>query len=114
MKMFEKLREKLIPKNQNSRAYRMQFARSLHGKSIRYVTERDENAKEHVIGHRGSVSLRDGDLLVFSDGEIIFRADAKAVLYSPLMSLDGVILSGPDRITGKERTVVVYYLYYRK
>ena len=55
--MFEKLREKLIPKNQNSRAYRMQFARSLHGKSIRYVTERDENAKEHVIGHRGSVSL---------------------------------------------------------
>ena len=70
--MFEKLREKLIPKNQNSRAYRMQFARSLHGKSIRYVTERDENAKEHVIGHRGSVSLRDGELLVFSDGEIIF------------------------------------------
>ena len=33
---------------------------------------------------------------------------------SDAASLDGVILSGPDRITGKERTVVVYYLYYRK
>ena len=78
MKMFEKLREKLIPKNQNSRAYRMQFARSLHGKSIRYITERDENAKEQEIGHRGSVSQRDGHQLDLTDGENILRPQAKA------------------------------------
>jgi len=34
---------------------------------------------------------------------------------SELMSLEGVILSGPDyEQGGKERTVIAYYTYYRK
>ncbi|MBE6631915.1 MAG: hypothetical protein E7623_04360 [Ruminococcaceae bacterium] len=84
----------------------------LHGKAIRYVSERAEEG-DIVIGKSGSLTVKDGEILVFASSEIVFRADTGSIKASELLSGDGVILSGPDKTCGgKERTVVVYYTYY--
>lgn len=112
--MFEKLRQKLIPKDENSKAFRRDMAKKISGKSIKYVTERI-NDEDIVIGHAGSLSLRDGKLIVMADGNVVFRSVVEQTRINELMSLDGVILTAPDlEHGGKERSVIAYYLYYRK
>ena len=62
-----------------------QKVRDLHGMAIRYVTERrDDN--DDVVGRGGSLSVRDDQLLVFSSGDIIFRAPVAEVKASDLLS----------------------------
>lgn len=87
---------------------------SLHGQAIRYVTERI-NDNDDVIGRGGSITVTDTELLVFASGEIIFRAKIESVKASNLLSGDGVVLSAPDLIhNGENRTVIAYFVYYRK
>ena len=99
--------------DENSPAFRMMMAQKVSGKHIKYVTERiDDN--DNVIGREGSLCLRNGELLVFASADILFRAKAEELQISELMSLDGVILTGPDlEHEGKVRTISAYYLYYR-
>lgn len=87
--------------------------RSLHGMSIRYVTER-RNDNDDVIGRGGSLSVREEELLVFSSGEILFRFPVSQVRASDLMSGDGVVLEGYDLLSGGERRIIAYFVYYRK
>ncbi len=91
-----------------------QKVRDLHGMAIRYVTERrDDN--DDVVGRGGSLSVRDDQLLVFSSGDIIFRAPVAEVKASDLLSGDGVVIEGPDMTHGgRVRRIVAYYVYHRK
>ena len=87
--------------------------RSLHGSSIRYVTERrDDN--DDVIGRGGSLSVRNEELLVFSSGEILFRFPVSQVRACDLMSGDGIVLEGYDLLSGRKRNIVAYFVYHRK
>ena len=85
------------------------------GQRLKYATERDPAAAtESVIGRRGSVSITaDGKLKVVCGTEV-FSADAGGVRAALLMSLEGAVLTGYDETAGRERTVVVYFQYYRK
>lgn len=87
----------------------------IDGQKVKYVTERgSDGVSESVIGRHGSVNItKDGKLKV-SCGETVFSADAGSVRAALLMSLEGAVLSGYDESTGRERTVVVYFQYYRK
>lgn len=87
---------------------------SLHGQAIRYVTERI-HGNDDIIGRGGSITVTDTELLLFASGEIIFRAKIESVQASDLLSGDGVVLSAPD-LTHKceNRTVIAYFVYYRK
>ncbi len=111
MSIFGKL---LGKKEKNeSPAYRRQRAEGLHGLAIRYVTER-KDGEDIVIGRGGSLTVREGELLVFSSGDVVFRAKTELLDTSQLMSGDGVILTGPDlEHDGCVRSVVAYYVYYR-
>jgi hypothetical protein len=82
--------------------------------SIRYVTERiDDN--DNVIGRGGSLSLRGEEFLVFSSNEILLRAKVADLDASDLLSGDGVVLTAPNlEDGGKVRTVIAYFVYYRK
>ena len=74
-----------------------------------------ENGVETVIGRGGNASVRAGELLIFSSDEVIFRAPCEKVLTADLLSGDGVVLKGPDTVSGlSERTVTVYFVDYRK
>jgi hypothetical protein len=84
------------------------------GQRVKYVTERDAAASvETVVGRRGSVNIVAGKLKVVCGTEV-FRADAEKISAALLMSLEGAVLKGYDEITERERTIVVYFQYYRK
>lgn len=107
--------EKLgIGKKEDSKASRLRRAGELHGKAIRYVTERVEE-NDNVVGRGGSISLRNGEVILFSSDRILLRVDAEKLSASYLLSGDGVILSGPNKEKdGCLCTYTAYFVYYRK
>ncbi len=72
---------------------------ALHGKVIRYVAEQ-KNGSEVVLGRGGSISVRDGMLIVFSSHEIIFRSECAETEVGYLLSGDGVILQADNMERG--------------
>ncbi len=111
MGLFQKLAGRHA---QGSVAARKRRAMELHGQAIKYVTERvDEN--DNVVGRGGSISVRNGELLLFSSDKILLRADVATLDASYLLSGDGVVLVAPNlEEGGKERRYVAYFVYYRK
>ena len=103
-----------LRKDPTSPAVRRRRASELHGQAIKYVTERvDDN--DNVVGRGGSISVRDGELLLFSSDKILLRADVTKLDASYLLSGDGVVLCAPNiEEDGKERRYVAYFVYYRK
>ncbi len=98
----------------NSRAWRIRRAEALHGQVIKYVTERDETG-DIVIGRGGNISVRRGELLVFSSGETLLRAKVAELEAADLLSGDGVVLTAPNYETdGSVRKIIVHFVYYRK
>ena len=107
------MRKFRLPKNENSRAYRVKKAETYDGKLLQYVTERTESG-EIVLGKGGSVSVRDGEVIVLCGGDIVFRIAAEDLSSSDLLSGNGAIFTGVDTLSGKCRTIVVHFSYYRK
>ena len=112
--MFRKLIEKLTKsKNPDSRRYRWDMARSMCGHHIRYGTENRDGVDE-VIGRSGGLNIRDDELLVFASSDVIFRCKIDQLQAWELLSKDGVVVTAPDlEHGGIERTIIVYYVYYR-
>ncbi len=90
------------------------MAASIHGRHIRYVTEK-KNDVDEVIGRNGNINIRNDELLLFASSDVIFRAKVDELQIWELLSKDGVVLTGADlEHGGVERTVIAYYVYYRK
>ena len=103
-----------IGNNPNSYAYKLERARELHGQVIKYVTERNDN-NEDVIGRGGALTIHEDKFIVDSSGDRLFVTEIKNLETSWLMSGDGVIIRGPNLLEdGKERTITVHFVYYRK
>ena len=100
-------------KNPNSLAFRREMAEKIVGHHVKYVTER-KNDVDEVIGREGALALSNDELIVFASQDILFRTDVATLNAAELLSKDGVIISGPDKERGgEERTIIVYYVYYR-
>ena len=100
-------------KDPNSLAFRRQMAERIVGHHVKYVTERRDNVDE-VIGREGALALRNDELIVFASQDILFRTDVADMNASEPLSKDGVIITAPDKEHGGvERTIIVYYVYYR-
>ena len=57
-----------------------------------------------------ALTLADGELILLSSDKVVFRGRIGEFSASELMSLEGVILEGPDlEQNGKRRRVVAYY-----
>ena len=98
------------PKNENSVRFRREMAKKLDKRAIKYVGQRDESMGETIIGKNGMINLRDGELILISSDKIVFRCKIDELRASELMSLEGVILSGPNlEQGGAECSVVAYY-----
>ena len=90
------------------------LAEKLNGMSIKYVVERIDD-EDYVIGKSGALILKNDELLVFSSEDVVFRCKLDELEASELMSLGGVILSGPDiENEGRYRQVIAHYTYYIK
>ena len=115
MRFFDKLKDKLTGKvDETSPTFRREMAAKLHNRSIKYCSERDGDT-DLVVGRAGSITIRGDEILILSSLNVVFRGKVDETSMSELMSLEGVILSGPDYDRGGEvRTVIAYYTYYRK
>lgn len=105
-----------IRKNRDpdSKSYRREMAASVCGQHIKYVTERIDDV-ETVIGRAGGLNIRNDEFIVYASADVLFRCPLDDVRVSELLSKDGVVISGPDlEHDGKERTVIAFYVYYRK
>ena len=104
-------RKKLDP---NSKKFRWEMARSVEGQHIKYVTEKKDTVDE-VIGRNGGLNIRNDEFIVYASAKVLFRCKVDDLQIWELLSKDGVVLTGPDiESGGRERTVVAYYVYYRK
>ena len=100
-------------KNPDSPAYRREMAQKIAGHRIRYVTEKI-NGVDEVIGREGRIDLRNGEFIVFASSEVILRCDIDELQAWELLSKDGVVVTAPDKEHGgAERTIIVFYVYYR-
>jgi len=115
MGLFGKTIKKLTKsKNPESKQFRWDMARSICGQHIKYVTEK-KNDVDEVIGRSGGINLRDDELILYASSDVVFRAKVEQLQIWELLSKDGVVLTGPDLEHGEEvRTVIAYYVYYRK
>ena len=104
------------PKNENSARFRKEMAKKLDRRAVRYCSERLENGEEIIIGKNGMINLRDGELILLSSDKILFRGRIGEFSASELMSLEGVILDGPNlEEGGRHRRIVAYYTdFYRR
>lgn len=99
----------------NSKKFRWEMARSVEGQHIKYVTEKKDGEVDEVIGRSGGLNIRDDEFIVYASAKVLFRCKVDDLQIWELLSKDGVVLTGPDiESGGKERTVVAYYVYYRK
>ena len=99
----------------NSKKFRWEMARSVEGQHIKYVTEKKDGEVDEVIGRNGGLNIRDDEFIVYASTKVLFRCKVDDLQIWELLSKDGVVLTGPDiESGGKERTVVAYYVYYRK
>ena len=90
------------------------MALSVNGKHIRYVTEKVDDVDE-VIGRSGGLNIRDDEMILYASADVVFRCKLDDLQIWELLSKDGVVLTGPDiESGGRIRTVIAYYVYYRK
>ncbi|MBQ7379415.1 MAG: hypothetical protein IJW70_07015 [Clostridia bacterium] len=100
-------------KNPDSKRFRREMAEKMCGHHIRYVTEK-RNGVDEVIGRNGGLNIRDDELLVFASADVIFRCKIDDMQAWELLSKDGVVITAPDlEHGGVERTIIVFYVYYR-
>ena len=112
MSIFKKIfRRKLKP---DSYAFKLERAKALHGQPVKYVTEH-VNDNEDVVGRGGALTLKGDEFIIDTSGDRLFVCDVADLEASYLMSGDGVIVTGPNKLQGgKYRTVTVHFVYYRK
>ena len=98
----------------DSYSFKLSRAKELHGQSVKYVTEH-RNGNEDVIGRGGGICLKGDELIVDSSGDRLFVVDVEDMDASYLMSGDGVVIKGKNKLeNGKYRTITVHFVYYRK
>jgi hypothetical protein len=89
--------------------FRRKMAKKLHGMHLKYVMERLPDEDDIIVGREGALIVRDDDFIVFSSQKDVFRSKIDETDFSELMSLGGVIITGLDIISGRERSVIAHY-----
>ncbi len=84
----------------------------INSRAIKYVTTRNEDGTEYVLGHSGSINIKGDELICFSEGKDVFRCNVYDAKLGELLSKDGVRLS-MTRDDGTEYSVIAYYVYRR-
>ena len=96
----------------DSPGYRREAAARYDRKLLKCVTERRESG-EAVLTRDAYICVDAGYVFVNAETESIFKCRDEDVRSGELMSHDGVIFTGFDEISGRERSIVCYFKYYR-
>ncbi len=114
MGIFKNIKEKIDAKAKpGSKQYCYNMAKKICGHHVKYVTE-EINGTHEVIGRSGALNIKNDELLVFASADVLMRCKIEEMQAWELQSHDGVVITAPDlEHDGKERTVIVHYVYYR-
>ena len=114
MGLFKKIFEKATKsKNPDSKRFKWDMAKMISDHHVKYVTE-EINGTHEVIGRSGALNIKGDELLVFASSDVLMRCKIEQMQAWELLSKDGVVITAPDlEHDGKERTVIVHYVYYR-
>lgn len=85
-----------------------ELAAFINHRAIKYVTSRDENNVEYTLGKSGSISIHNGDLIIWCEGHEVFRTDVYEAEMGELLSRDGVRIKGKNQ-KGELVSVVAHY-----
>lgn len=107
MKWLENRRQKKAVAATQALLYRIE------GRQIQYATRREPDATETVLGKGGRIWIHADEIRVSDAEKELFACRFAEVDAGELMSGDGLVLKGPNRLTGQVETVVAYYLYFR-
>ena len=111
MGLFKRLTKS---KNPDSKRFRRDMAYAVCGQYIKYVTEKKDGVEE-VIGRNGGLNIRNDEFIVYASADVLFRCPVDEIQLWELLSKDGVVITGPDyEHGGVERTIIAFYVYYRK
>lgn len=100
-------------KNPDSKRYKNDLADYLNGRALKCVCEKIDGIEE-VVAKQGSIIRKEDELIVYASQDIVLRADVLSLQAWELLSLDGVVITAPDKEHGGiERTIVAYYSYWR-
>ena len=80
---------------------------------IRIWLKKDGEVDE-VIGRNGGLNIRDDEFIVYASAKVLFRCKVDELQIWELLSKDGVVLTGYDKESGRDRTIIAHYVYYRK
>ena len=117
---INKIKAKIKKNDENNPEYRTKFAHRIKDKKIKYVSERCIDPKtgeviDTVIGKNGFFNINKNDeISIYCGGEELFRAYVPDLKAYEFLSLEGVVMEALDLISGKQRTVIVYYIYHRR
>ena len=76
---------------------------------LKYVSSRDENGSEIILGKDGRINIKDGVLYVTCEGVDVFSCDAQTMEFGELLSHEGVRIVGIDDNGEKKSVVCKYY-----
>ncbi len=112
MNIFKKI---FKSKNPDSKRYKRDMAQHLDGRALKCVLEKKEDGIEEVIGHDGSIIVKEDELLVYASMDVILRTKIVDLSAWELLSLEGVVITAPDlEHGGTVRSIIAYYKYWRK
>lgn len=84
--------------------------RALDKRELLHVIMRDpETYKEIRLGGNGAVNIINGELRLECDGATVFACPLSEVKAGELMSRNGVVFRGDDRISGEYRIVTAFF-----
>lgn len=97
----------------SKKGFGTKMAKYLSDKALRCVSERQDGI-ETVLSHGGILKKKGRELRVYGEDDIlIFSCDPEEMNAGELLSLEGVVISARDLFSGKYRTVIAYYKYWR-
>ncbi len=100
-------------KGTQSARERRQVLSRIDKKALRYVTQKEDGDTEIILGKSGAINIIGDEVVVDFEGADSLRFKADAVKVGELMSLEGFVLSGEERTTGRHMNIVGYYKYHR-
>lgn len=86
-----------------------EFVVSLQFRPIKYITTRDENGVECVLGRRGSINIRNDEIIVSNEQSAVFRCNVFEADIGELLSKNGVRISGINS-DGKHMSLIAHFV----
>lgn len=105
---------KKVPKGDpGKRGFGGKMAKYLSDKALRCVSERSDGI-ETVLSHGGILKKKGKSLHIYGEhDELLFSCIAEDMTAGELMSLEGVVITARDEVSGEIRTMIAYYKYWR-